>query len=229
MIFTFFKNIFSKENSRQKSPAQTISEMQNIPLSEWGDLGNSEVIEGLQFSATLQMRTPLKVLIRHGEIYTENGTPPSYIEEGWEGIWLPKLRSEYEIRQEKLCSSDLGVVDEKVYIKYLMLFREIIESNESVDTKIRLLQKTAKENDIFKSFWEKHKQLDQDFPNSFFYRQLTVIEGIGQKTAKILYEHGFKDIRDLCNASDQSLLALQGIGKSLLAKIRDYCVRLYER
>ncbi len=46
------------------------------------------------------------------------------------------------------------------------------------------------------------------------------IEGIGPKTAEALAEAGFKTPEDLKNASDEALLAVKGVGKKALEKIR---------
>lgn len=60
----------------------------------------------------------------------------------------------------------------------------------------------------------------RDFPESFFYRRLTELEGIGPTTAKRLFESGIRSIEDVHAATDAELLAVQGVGKALVAKIR---------
>lgn len=53
--------------------------MQNKSLE---DLGDEDIIDGLKFVATLQLRTPLEILEHHGEIFKENNqTPPNYAKE----------------------------------------------------------------------------------------------------------------------------------------------------
>jgi hypothetical protein len=51
---------------------------------------NADVIKGYEFCATLQLRTPLRVLQHHGEVqqWSESGLP-RYAHFLWEGIWLP--------------------------------------------------------------------------------------------------------------------------------------------
>ncbi|OIO39434.1 MAG: transcription termination factor NusA [Candidatus Omnitrophica bacterium CG1_02_49_16] len=46
------------------------------------------------------------------------------------------------------------------------------------------------------------------------------IDGVGPKTAEALVAAGFKTLDDLKNASDETLLAIKGIGKKALEKIR---------
>ena len=85
---------------------------------------------------------------------------------------------------------------------------------------LKELYNLAEKNQKYKSFWAKHKETDKDFPHSFFYKQLTKVDGIGIKTAKLLYENGFKTISDLKNARDDELLKIKGIGNIQLKKIR---------
>ena len=59
---------------------------------------NADLIKGYRFSATLQLRTPLRVLQHHGEFrkWSENGLPP-YAQFSWEGIWLPVTKTWAEL------------------------------------------------------------------------------------------------------------------------------------
>src|SRR5919108_1501914 len=59
---------------------------------------NADVIKGYEFIATLQLRTPLRVLQHHGEVreWSENGLP-QYAQSLWEGIWLPVTKTWAEL------------------------------------------------------------------------------------------------------------------------------------
>jgi len=59
---------------------------------------NADVIKGYEFCATLQLRTPLRVLQHHGEVqqWSENGLP-TYAHSLWEGIWLPVTKTWAEL------------------------------------------------------------------------------------------------------------------------------------
>lgn len=76
-MLNFIKNLFT--TPKQKSflnDGKTIGEMQNKSLEDWGD---EDIIAGLEFVATLQLRTPLEILQHHGEIFKQkNQTPPNY-------------------------------------------------------------------------------------------------------------------------------------------------------
>ncbi|WP_151951435.1 helix-hairpin-helix domain-containing protein [Aliarcobacter butzleri] len=225
-MLNFIKNLFIKP--KQKSfinSGNTIGEMQNKSLEDWGD---EDIIDGFEFVATLQLRTPLEILRHHGEIFKEkNQTPPNYAKEQWQGIWIPKTKSykdlgfDIEEIENDNSSSDIGYVKSSEYVKFLIDFRKIVESDNSNDEMQKELFSLAEKNQKYKSFWAKHKKTDKDFPHSFFYKQLTKIDGIGIKTAKLLYENGIKTINDLKNAHDDELLKIKGIGNIQLKKIRN--------
>lgn len=221
-MLNFIKNLFNKP--KQKSfinSGKTIDEMQNKSLEDWGD---EDIIDGLEFVATLQLRTPLEILRHHGEIFKENNqTPPNYAKEQWQGIWIPKTKSYkdlgFDIENDN-SSSDIGYVKSSEYVKFLIDFRNIVESDNLNEKMMNELFLLAEKNQNYKSFWDRHKEADKDFPHSFFYKQFTKIDGIGIKTAKLLYENGFKTINDLKNAHDDELLKIKGIGNIQLKKIR---------
>lgn len=52
------------------------------------------VVYGREFTATMQFRTPLRILEQHGRIERcDTARLPMLIKEAWEGIWVPKVRS----------------------------------------------------------------------------------------------------------------------------------------
>ena len=82
------ENKHSEAVSEQNSVK--MGELQNAPMPSW----MLDVSLGFQFCATLQLRTPLRVLLRHGELYLRNdGGQPHIAHEPWEGIWLPKTKT----------------------------------------------------------------------------------------------------------------------------------------
>ncbi len=226
-MLNFIKNLFIKP--KQKSfinSGKTLGDMQNKSLENWGD---EDIIDGLEFVATLQLRTPLEILLHHGEIFRgKNQTPPNYVKEEWQGNWIPKTKSykdlglDIEEIENSSCSSEIGYVNSSEYVNFLIDFRKIVESDSSNEKMINELYFLAERNQKYKSFWNRHIETDYDFPHSFFYKQFTIIDGIGTKTAKLLYENGFKTINDLQNAPDEELLKIKGIGNIQLQKIKEY-------
>ena len=47
------------------------------------------------------------------------------------------------------------------------------------------------------------------------------LPGIGAKSAKALYEAGFKTTKQIISAKDEELLAVPGVGINLVKKLRD--------
>ncbi len=191
-------------------------------------IGNSDLIKGLIFSATLQIRTPLVVLEHHGESF--DGLPsqtPSYGTEA-DGIWLYSVKSWAELgakapdskEEEKTYASDIGYTKASEYLPFLKDFRKIVESDKSISEKLKLLSILSKSSPHNKEIWLKLKRYYEDFPRSFFYKELTAIPGIGMKTAKNLFDAGFKTASDIDTATDDELLKVSGIGKTLHSKIR---------
>lgn len=183
---------------------------------------NSDILDGVQFSATLQVRTPLWILERHGEVF--RGPPSQAPDYGGQahGIWLPKMKGELGgfLQQGATHASDAGPVAPADYLPFLKAFRAIVEDSGDEMEKLGRLRQLPRESPAFKRLWGKLTANYQDFPESFFYRRLTELEGVGPTTAKRLFESGIRSIEDVHAATDADLLAVQGVGKALVAKIR---------
>lgn len=192
---------------------------------------NRNVIKGLIFRVTLQIRTPLSVLIHQGEYF--HGPPSKAPQYGTEadGYWSYELTTWRELgidmdeMSETRGAADVGPVKASEYLPFLIEFRQIVESQETVDKKIAEIKELSNKNELFNYF---SRQLNGfykykgDFPASFFYNQLTDIPGIGQKSAKSLFEAGIKTFDDFKNADDKIILGIPGIGPVALKKIKKY-------
>ena len=49
---------------------------------------------------------------------------------------------------------------------------------------------------------------------------LTTLPGVGSKSAKALYEAGFKTTKSVINADEKDLLAVSGVGINLVKKLK---------
>ena len=49
---------------------------------------------------------------------------------------------------------------------------------------------------------------------------LTTLPGVGVKSAKALYEAGFKTTKDVISADEKDLLAVAGVGVNLIKKLK---------
>lgn len=101
----------------------------------------TDIMNGYQFSATMQIGTPLKYLEMHGQI---NSGPAKNLPQVPQehGIWLPKLKSWAELGisglkepPEGTMASDIGQIPTNggEYLNFLKAFREIVESNKHIE------------------------------------------------------------------------------------------------
>lgn len=218
------------ENVNTESSSITVGELQNKPLSAWG---NADIINGLRFSATLQLRTPLRILLRHGEIHIDEAKPPPIIiQEGWEGIWLPAAKS----FEEALChpnstdeeirfyiridagladintvASDIGPIREDDYLPFLVALRRIIEVDDTIENRIKMLRETN-----FPADWQRllhrHDGID-GLVERFFPQFMNLASGLNTPNR-------------IAAAPDKTLLAIKGIGPATLRKIRVCCAEV---
>lgn len=221
-MMDWLKRIFSSRSTPQSEPDQ--SQVVRF-LDDQHYYSNSDVIEGMEFSATLQIRTPLSVLKHHGEVF--NGPPslaPAYGSQA-DGIWLPKTKffrrfGIAEDEYESLHASDVGSIEPSRYLPFLIQFRTIVESNLTHEDKLAQLSSLPEQSTEFKEIWGKLSSNDEDFPMSFFYLQFAVLPGIGRALAKRLYESGFRSVDEIANASVSRLTAVPGLGEATALKIR---------
>jgi hypothetical protein len=192
---------------------------------------NRDVLDGLTFVATLQLRTPLAVLQHHGEFHP--GPPsaaPKYASLA-DGFWSYKTKSWAQLagRQsfvpeepETVHASNIGPIKASNYLPFLKRFREIVERQNPINQKLSQLQELRNESSDFHQIWSRLENTYADFPTSFFYLQLAAIPGIGPKLAKRLFESGLQDITAVQNAADAQLKSVPGLGSKLISRIRSH-------
>lgn len=199
---------------------------------------NADIVKGYRFSATLQLRTPLRVLQHHGEVqqWSDNGFPP-YAHFLWEGIWLPITYSFAELAamEAKLrpidssddrafdeMASDIGPIPgDGMYLAFLKAFRGIVEFAASPDEKREAIGTLAKGNPEFAKYISMHRSQVGNWPDEWLgYQEWLQITGIGTRIARRIYDAGFRLPEAIQQATDQELAAVKGIGKATIAEIR---------
>jgi hypothetical protein len=180
---------------------------------------------GMEFHATLQLRTPLNVLRHHGEVHDHTDTdPPVYAAEEWQGIWLPRTSPEFDFLSEgETMSSDVGSIpaDGGDYLPFLISVREIVEDDGPIEERrerLRAALKSTPYPHYVRTLGGVNKVLDQFFP-SF----LASIGGLTQQAIRQLEKSNLRTPRQLLAASDETLLAVKGIGPAKLERIRTAC------
>lgn len=228
------QNLFLSLTSLKKFESDLQVLMAEIEVEECSnshDYPNSDIISGLKFCATMQLRTPLRVLLRHGELFSDlPNEPPQIARATWEGIWTTQTRSFRELGIDldepagDWMASAIGPIstDGGDYLKFLIAVRRIAESANSIDDRIASLV-----DEVSRSQWSmfKHARFHSayDIADCFFPLFVYTIPRLTRRAAEGLRNLGLDTPDTLDGATDARLLQLPGIGPRTLGEIRKKC------
>jgi hypothetical protein len=197
---------------------------------------DDDLIAGWRYSATLQLRTPLKYLERDGVVSPGSKEPSpigpaeNFLEgaAGFNpyGTWLrvidPSILppSTTATRATGWGQVRIGSIEEKDLLSFLKSFRYIVETAKTLDQKLTELAELSTSTPANRRVWQKVVSSELGFPDSFFYGELCCLPGVGVKVAERLYRAGFRTVEEIQAASDEDLLRVEGLGKGLLRKLR---------
>lgn len=187
---------------------------------------NSDIISGYRFCATIQMRTPLRVLRRHGEVHKGIGSEPPEIAIGmWEGIWIPIAQTFRDLgldidESNFTMASDVGPIpqDGGDYLKFLLAVREAAEGSGTITDRRNATAKALR-NPIGAKFVRALGGADAILARllpSF----VSTVPRMPAKVAAALIEAGLGSPSAIGAASDSQLRAVGGIGPGLIAALR---------
>ena len=179
----------------------------------------------------MQLRTPLRVLLRHGELFSDlPSEPPQIARAMWEGIWTtygPSFRElgiELDEPPPGQLASSIGPIplDGGDYLKFLIAVREIVESANSIDDRMALI---ISEVSRPKWYMFKHARFHSayDIADYFFPLFVSTIPRLTYRAADGLRKLGLDTPDTLDGATDAQLLQVPGIGPRTLAEIRKKC------
>lgn len=121
--------------------------------------------------------------------------------------------------------SDIGRINpntqlEKDFLSYLIDFRTIVESEMTIEEKLYQINDVMSQSS--KAYKDIYKKLvtQRHFPDSFFTNLLCELDGVGGKTAGLLWDAGYLTKEQVLNAPNEELLQIKGIGKKLVEKIK---------
>ncbi len=178
----------------------------------------------------MQLSTPLRVLLRHGELFSDlPNEPPQIARVVCEGIWTTYGPSFRELGIDlddppSLIASSIGLIpaDGGNYLKFLIAVREIVESINSISH--RLASLTV---ELGQSKWAnfRHARFHSacDVGDYFFPTFVSGIPRVASKAAEVLQRMGLNTPDALDGATDERLLAVPGIGPRTLLEIRKKC------
>jgi len=218
----WLKRMFSPRTTT--APPQTPAKPVRI-ASDASYAENRNILDGVEFIATLHVTTPYAVLIHHGEVF--GGAPskaPQYGDQS-QGIWVPKTKSWKSLGIDlpdlppSQHATDIGLQQPMAYLPFLLNFRRIFESDRTDEHKIEELRKLAAQTPAYSEFWSCHLAMHEDFPRNLFYRSFLDLPGVGRKTAQALYGAGFRSVEQIQRAKPPELRMVPGVGPALVKKL----------
>lgn len=234
---SWWKRIFEPPQGRQASVHKFAEaghcagtdERQDVWIGTQGPI--ADIANGWIFRATIQVRTPLRVLSRHGEVHEGLSEPPVIARELWEGCWLPRLKAWREAgidldgspSLDGTMASDIGQIplDGGDYLKALIRLRQVIESDRPIEQMVSALS-----DELDKADWAGYcPRLGgrQAVIDRFFPPFISTIKGLPAAAADALRAAGLTTPNAIRAAADADLLAIKGIGPSKLSSIRQAC------
>lgn len=221
---SFLKRLFGGSTAAPSNVGQ------RTDIAKGFDSSMLSVVEGWRFCATIQLRTPLRILKRDREVSKGLAEPPEITRELWEGIWLPVPRALDVLPafQGSTRSSDIGPIPSNGgdYLKFLLHIREIVEAPTSVESRRSKLRGVDLPPE-WKSFSESHGGLSA-ICDYFFPPFTGSIKGLQAQTLRALEANGWKTPQVIASLSNAELLAVKGIGPSKIKAIRIACDQAHD-
>lgn len=188
-------------------------------------------VEGMRFSATMQLRVPLRILRRHDTNAPLDADLPDDFEP-WMGMWFPRPKSldavlgtngiDAKLEATRTFASPAGPVRAQDYLPFLITLREIIEDdNDSIAARMRRITLACE-----RPGWERFVQAEGGaarINDRFFPPVLSLIPGLTAQARQGLRAAEKTTVAALNAAPDTELLAIEGIGPAKLAAIRSFC------
>ena len=216
--------IFGRLFGGAKSPVPP----ERLDIHQGIDLAaNSGTVAGYRFCATIQLRTPLRVLRRHGTMHEGiDRLPHPVTAEQWQGIWIPVARSWRELGVDMpepsfSMASDIGPIpsDGGDYLRFLIEVRAVAEGTAGLEEERRDAVATILAQPRWTGFVAAlggaGAVLDRLFPP--FVR---TVPRLPAKTAVALSVAGLATPRAIGSTSDAALRAIPGVGPGLIAALR---------
>lgn len=238
-----FDLIFGKKTTKQTDQCESIKHQAEIKQAPQQHMDiafkNADLINGMQFIATCQLRTPIAILKKHGEVFTGDGEPPTY-GTPQDGIWTPRLNSSFDFLDEgSTTASDAGQVNADEYIDYAVGLLSIFESDCSITDKMNKAlaysgsdeSKNRIEQGILAYYSENNivdvmaRYVSESERIEFYFdkpNRLTLVSGVNKKIASALEASGIHTIKELSNLTESDLVQISGIGKVSAQKIISY-------
>lgn len=179
----------------------------------------ADFLDGYEFAATLQLRTPFHVLQHHGEVF--RGRPddaPAYGTAA-DGIWLP-WTGDYTGKPDSFSASDIGTIKADGYLSFLKAYRQIVESLGSANDKLTQIRALESRSDAFADFYKQLAKNYPGFPESRFGLTIDSLSNIGKARRMRLRSAGLTSLEALARAGVDELKAIEGVGQATAVKLQ---------
>lgn len=220
-ILNSLKKLIGTQSKAENSPADR-QEGQRPVTTELDD-----VVEGYRFSAKMSTSTPLWILEKHGEIHPgPESALPRYGTESDSRLREFMTWREMGVGAREMAGSMmdsmLGPIpdDGGEFLPFLKQFRVIVESDEDVDAKTRLLSQLSISTAANRSITEK---IAPDLGRWWFTYCLSVCmpPEVNFELVERFYAAKLCTVEEIQAASDEVLLGISGLGSDTLKEIRD--------
>lgn len=186
--------------------------------------GFEDIITGWRYCATMQLRTPLDILLQHNRLVPATPAgPPELSTQMWHGIWIPDLGPQWAMfREGATMSSDIGPIpsDGGDYLPFLIAVRTITEGSGSISNKEEALRRLSKECGPSGTSYEKFTVGDNLIERTL--PRVVHLLPIPTPVRDALIDSGYATLHQVQAASDESLLRIKGLGPKILAAIRSF-------
>jgi hypothetical protein len=183
----------------------------------------------------MQLRTPLRVLLRHGEFHTDKTkSPPKIALQPGEGAWRPIIKSFKKlargpyltaddielfrrlyagIARKYTRASDIGLVRVADYLPFLIAVRRVVEAHHTIEHRMKKLRQMQLVPE-WQTFASKHGGIE-GIIKRFFPKFMNLAPGLDTPNR-------------IAAASDRTLLLVKGVGHVRLKAIRERCAGITE-
>ena len=190
----------------------------------------AKYLEGMSFCATFQVRTPLRILKRHGKALPLGSELPNDFEP-WMGIWIPKPRSFRELGidldepdWDSTVASPAGPVKPSEYLPFLIAVRQAVEdSSGGLRGRLARLEAVSARPE-FSRFVTAEGGVAR-LSDRLFPPFLSSIPSLPSNSRADLVKLGLSTAGALRAAPDHLLLTVKGIGPAKLEAIRERCAK----
>jgi hypothetical protein len=183
-----------------------------------------DVLSHLEFTATMQLRTPLEILNHHGSTCPADGRTPPFQVSMADGVWLPVVDEAFSIlRTGATIASDIGPIpyDDKEYLTFLATIRSVVEQASELSARRNGLYLMLKSSPWLK-FIAAHGGIDS-IVSKFFPMFITTISGLPKASQDHFSSLGCLTPKDIGAKDDRYLLSVPGIGPAKLGALRLAC------